>query len=53
VVVTADALQPHPDAAQFLVATKRGHYLSLVKANQQTCWTAASSSPGTASRWLT
>jgi predicted transposase YbfD/YdcC len=36
VVVTADALQTHPDAAEFLVAAKRAHYLFVVKANQPT-----------------
>jgi hypothetical protein len=36
VVVTADALQTHPDAAEFLVAAKGAHYLFVVKANQPT-----------------
>jgi DDE_Tnp_1-associated len=36
VVVTADALQTHPDAAEFLVAAKGAHYLFQVKANQPT-----------------
>jgi predicted transposase YbfD/YdcC len=36
VVVTADALHTHPDAAEFLVATKGAHYLFVVKANQPT-----------------
>ena len=35
-VVTADALQTHPDAAEFLVACKQAHYLFMVKANQPT-----------------
>jgi predicted transposase YbfD/YdcC len=35
-VVTADALQTHPEAAEFLVATKHAHYLFQVKANQPT-----------------
>jgi Transposase DDE domain len=34
VVVTADALQTHPQAAEFLVTSKQAHYLLLVKANQ-------------------
>jgi hypothetical protein len=34
VVVTADALQTHPEAAEFLVTQKRAHYLFVVKANQ-------------------
>jgi predicted transposase YbfD/YdcC len=34
VVVTADALQTHPQAAEFLVAGKHAHYLFTVKANQ-------------------
>jgi predicted transposase YbfD/YdcC len=36
VVVTADALQTHADAAEFLVAGKQAHYLFTVKANQPT-----------------
>jgi hypothetical protein len=36
VVVTADALQTHPAAAEFLVANKHAHYLFQVKANQPT-----------------
>jgi hypothetical protein len=36
VVVTADALQTHPDAAEFLVTSKQAHYLFVVKANQPT-----------------
>jgi predicted transposase YbfD/YdcC len=35
-VVTADALQTHPDAAEFLVTQKQAHYLLVVKANQPT-----------------
>jgi hypothetical protein len=35
-VVTADALQTHADAAQFLVTVKQGDYLFCVKANQPT-----------------
>jgi hypothetical protein len=34
VVVTADALQTHHDAAEFLVTSKQAHYLFTVKANQ-------------------
>jgi len=36
VVVTADALQTHPEAAEFLVTCKQAHYLLMVKANQPT-----------------
>jgi predicted transposase YbfD/YdcC len=36
VVVTADALQTHPEAAEFLVGVKQAHYLLMVKANQPT-----------------
>jgi predicted transposase YbfD/YdcC len=36
VVVTADALQTHADAAEFLVTRKQAHYLFTVKANQPT-----------------
>jgi predicted transposase YbfD/YdcC len=36
VVITADALQTHPQAAEFLVTEKRAHYLFTVKANQPT-----------------
>jgi predicted transposase YbfD/YdcC len=35
-VVTADALQAHPQAAEFLVDSKQAHYLFGVKANQPT-----------------
>ncbi len=34
VVVTADALQTHPEAAEFLVTQKQAHHLFVVKANQ-------------------
>jgi DDE_Tnp_1-associated len=34
VVVTADALQTHPEATEFLVTRKQAHYLFTVKANQ-------------------
>jgi predicted transposase YbfD/YdcC len=36
VVVTADALHTHADAAQFLITQKQAHYLFTVKANQPT-----------------
>ncbi len=36
VVVTADAPQTHPQAAEFLVTDKQAHYLLMVKANQPT-----------------
>ena len=36
VVVTADALHTHADAAEFLVTGKQAHYLLVVKANQPT-----------------
>jgi predicted transposase YbfD/YdcC len=36
VVVTADALQTHPEAAEFLVDKQHAHYLFQVKANQPT-----------------
>ncbi len=36
VVVTADALHTHADAAELLVAGKQAHYLLTVKANQPT-----------------
>ena len=39
VVVTADALHTHADAAEFLVADKQAHYLFTVKANQPTLLT--------------
>jgi predicted transposase YbfD/YdcC len=35
-VVTADALQTHAEAADFLVTVKQGHYLFTIKANQPT-----------------
>jgi hypothetical protein len=34
VVVTADTLHTHADAAEFLVTSKQAHYLLVVKANQ-------------------
>ena len=36
VVVTADALQTYPAAAEFLVTGKPAHYLLVVRANQPT-----------------
>jgi predicted transposase YbfD/YdcC len=36
VVVTTDALQTRPGAAEFLVASKQAHYLFVVDANQST-----------------
>src|SRR5512132_2357702 len=36
VVVTADDLQTHPEAAEFLATSKQAHYLFVVKANQPT-----------------
>jgi predicted transposase YbfD/YdcC len=36
VVVTADALHTHADAAEFLITQKQAHYLLVVKANQPT-----------------
>jgi predicted transposase YbfD/YdcC len=36
VVITADALHTHADAAEFLVTGKQAHYLFTVKANQPT-----------------
>jgi predicted transposase YbfD/YdcC len=36
VVVTADALQTHAPAAEFLVTAKHAHYLFTIKANQPT-----------------
>jgi hypothetical protein len=50
VVVTADALQTHPEAAEFLVGVKQAHHLLVVKATSPPCWTAAPACPGTASR---
>jgi hypothetical protein len=35
-VVTADALQTHAEAADFLVTVKQAHYLFTIKANQPT-----------------
>jgi hypothetical protein len=48
-VVTTDALQTHPQAAEFLVTEKRAHYLFVVRPTSPPCWTAASACPGTAS----
>ena len=33
-VITADALQTHPEAAEFLVTRNQAHYLFQVRANQ-------------------
>ena len=49
VVVTADALHTHADAAEFLVAGKQAHYLFTVKANQPTLLLAAPPWPGATS----
>jgi hypothetical protein len=49
VVVTTDALQTHPEAAEFLVAKKHAHYLFQVRPTSRPCWTAASACPGNAS----
>lgn len=45
VVVTADALQTHPQAAEFLVTHKHAHYLFTVKANQPTLLARCASLP--------
>ena len=47
-VITADALQTHPEAAEFLVATKHAHYLLWSRPTSRPCWTAANACPGTA-----
>jgi hypothetical protein len=47
-VVTADALQTHPEAAEFLVTRKQAHYLFVVKANQPTLLDRCAGLPGTA-----
>jgi predicted transposase YbfD/YdcC len=44
-VVTADALQTHPEAAEFLVRHKQAHYLFVVKANQPTLLERCASLP--------
>jgi hypothetical protein len=49
VVVTADALHTHADAAEFLVAGKQAHYLFTVKANQPTLLARCAALPGTTS----
>jgi hypothetical protein len=48
-VVTADALQTHPEAAEFLVRHKRAHCLFVVKPTSPPCWPAAPRCLGTAS----
>ena len=45
-VVTADALQTHREAAEFLVTGKHAHYLFTVKGNQPTLLDAAPALPG-------
>jgi hypothetical protein len=52
-VVTADALQTHPEAAEFLVGEQRAHYLFVVKANQPLLLDRCQRLPGTASRCWT
>ena len=49
VVVTADALQTHPDAAEFLVTGKQAHYLLSSRPTSPRCWTDAPAWPGIAS----
>src|SRR5512132_738530 len=48
VVVTADALHTHPEAAEFLVIGKQAHYLFQVKPTSPPCWPAAPACRGTA-----
>jgi predicted transposase YbfD/YdcC len=45
VVVTADALHTHPQAAEFLVTGKQAHYLFVVNANQPTLLARCASLP--------
>jgi hypothetical protein len=52
-VVTADALQTHSEAADFLVTVKQAHYLFTIKATSPRSWTAASGWPGTTCRCWT
>jgi hypothetical protein len=47
-VITADALQTHPEAAEFLVACKQAHYLLIVKANQPRLLARCAGLPGIA-----
>jgi hypothetical protein len=53
VVVTADALQTHREAAEFLVTGKQAHDLFVVKANQPTLLDRLTGWPGTRSPWPT
>jgi hypothetical protein len=53
VVVTADALQTHPEAAEFLVTHKHANYLLVVRPTSPGCWHAAPACPGTACPWPT
>jgi len=53
VVVTADALQTHPEAAEFLVTRKRAHYLLGSRLTSPRCWRAAPICRGTACPWPT
>jgi hypothetical protein len=45
-VVTADALQTHPAAAEYLVTVKQAHYLFCVRPTSPRSWTAAAAWPG-------
>jgi hypothetical protein len=44
-LVTANALQTHPEAAEFLVTGEQAHYLFVVKANQPTLLDRCASLP--------
>jgi hypothetical protein len=53
VVVTADALQTHPDAAEFLITHKHARTCSCSRPTSPPCWTAASVCPCATSPPLT
>jgi DDE_Tnp_1-associated len=52
-VVTADALQTHPEAAEFLVRHKQAHYCSSSRPTSPCCWTAARACRGITCPWPT
>jgi hypothetical protein len=50
VVVAADALQTHAEAAEFLVTQEQATTCSRSRPTSPSCWTAAPACPGTGSR---
>jgi hypothetical protein len=53
VVVTADSLQTHTEAAEFLITQEQATTCSRSRSTSPSCWNAAPACPGTGSRWPT